>query len=423
MRAVSSRVAAAVAAGRANGFGVENLPFGVARLPSGAVSCVSALGDDVVDLATLERGGMLSVPGAVAGVGDSSLNRLLAGGRTAIEEVRGALAELIGQDDDRLAEAMVPREDVQLLLPVTVGDFLDFNASLHHATNMGRLFRPGRDPLLPNWRRMPVGYTGRTASVVASGTGVTRPHGQIVVEGGDPALRPTAALDLEAEVGLVVGTGTQLGDTVPARLFRDHAAGMVLVNDWSARDVQSFESSPLGPFLGKSFATSVSPWLVTMDALEPYRLAGPVQDPPPAPYLATGGDWAYDVRLEIALQSRAMRRQGVPPVAVSGSSLAAMYWTMPQLLAHATVNGAPIRTGDLLASGTVSGPVPGSEGCLLELTWGGERPLALPDGTSRTYLEDGDTVVVRGWAGGDAGPVVSLGEVAGTVCPARSMEV
>ena len=236
-------------------------------------------------------------------------------------------------------------------------------------------------------------------------------------------MEPTGALDFEAEVGLVLAGATSHGERVPASGLRDHAAGLVLVNDWSARDVQAHESHPLGPFLGKSFATSVSPWLVGLDALEPYRVAAPAQQPPPPPHLATTGDTGYDLRLEVTLQSEEMRRQAMAPVTVVRTSFAGLYWTLPQLLAHATLNGAAIRPGDLLGSGTVSGSAPGSEACLLELTWGGTRPLALPDGTSRGYLEDGDTVTVRGWAGGDGRPLISLGEVTGTVLPARPMEV
>ena len=424
VRAVTTRVAAAAEAGSRSGFGVENLPFGVARLPGAGTACVSALGDDVVDLASLAADGVLAVPGLPPGaLGEPSLNRFLAAGRPVWSAVRSRLAELVTAGDERLAAALVPRDRVRLLAPVAVGDFLDFNASLDHAANLGRILRPGREPVAAGWRRMPLGYTGRASSVVVSGTGVTRPWGQVALPGGGVALRPTAALDLEAEVGVVVGAGSTMGEPVAAGAVRDHVAGLVLVDDWSARDVQALESDPLGPFLGKSFATSVSCWVVTLDALDPYRVPPPAQDPRPAPYLAVPGDWAYDVRLEVALQTPAMRAAGLPPAPVSTTSFAGMYWTVPQLLAHATVNGAPLRPGDLLGSGTVSGPDPGSEGSLMELTRNGERPLTLPDGSTRAYLADGDTVVIRGWAGGDGRPLVSLGEVAGTILPARPPEV
>lgn len=402
------------------GFGVENLPYGVARLPDGSTACVSALGASVIDVARLARAGLVAVPGLSEGVlEDGSLNRFLACGRAVWEGVRRSIAAMVRDGHPGLAHTFVPRREVELLAPVAVGDFVDFSASIHHATRVGRLLRPGADPLPPQWRRMPVGYHGRAGSVFVSGTGVVRPHGQVHEPGGEPALRPTGALDLEAEVGFVVGSGSDPGTPVPIGAFAEHVAGVVLVNDWSARDVQVYESRPLGPLLGKSFATSVSPWLVTVDALDPYRVDGPAQDPPPAPYLATAGPAAYDVHIEVTLESEAMRAAGLAPVRISCSEFAAMYWTAPQLLAHATVNGARIRPGDLFASGTVSGPSPGSEACLLELTDAGERPLSLPDGSTRGYLEDGDTVVIRGWAGGDGRPLVSLGEVTGTVLPAR----
>ncbi|MGI8685908.1 MAG: fumarylacetoacetase [Acidimicrobiales bacterium] len=407
-----------------NGFGIENLPFGVARLPDGSVACVSALDASVIDLARLARAGLLSAPGLPDGVfEDGSLNRFLACGRDVSEGVRRAVARMVHEGERELGRAFVPVAQVELLAPVAVGDFVDFSASIHHATRVGRLLRPDGEPLPPQWRHMPVGYHGRAGSVVASGTAVTRPHGQRPSGAGEPVLAPTAALDFEAEVGFVVGAGSAPGARVATAAFADHVAGVVLVNDWSARDVQAYESRPLGPFLGKSFATSVSPWLVTLEALEPYRVPGPVQDPEAPAYLRTDGPAAYDLHVEVAIESGAMRDAGIAPVRVSAAAFAAMYWTGPQLLAHATVNGARVRPGDLVASGTVSGPDAGSEACLLELTHAGERPLSLPDGSTRAYLEDGDTVVVRGWAGGEGRPLVSLGEVTGTVLPAQPMEV
>ncbi len=406
------------------GFGVANLPFGVARLPGGSATCVSALQGSVIDLDGLARAGLLDVPGLPDGVlAEASLNRFLACGRAVREGVRRRLGELAGQGHPGLGQASVGAAAVEMLAPVAVGDFIDFSASIHHATNMGRLLRPGTDPLPPSWRHMPLGYSGRASSVVGSGTGVTRPRGMLPGAEGAAAAGPSAALDYEAEIGFVLGGATEHGDRVPVTRFADHVAGIVLVNDWSARDVQTFESKPLGPFLGKSFATSVSPWLVSLDALAPYRVPPPPQLPPPPPHLATTGDTAYGIELEVTLQSEEMRERGMGPVTISRTCFAGMYWTAPQLLAHATLNGAATRTGDLVASGTVSGDQPGSEGCLLERAWAGERPLRLPDGTSRAYLEDGDTVSVRGWAGGDGRPLLALGEVTGTVLPARPLEV
>ena len=396
----------------------------MARLPDGRTVCVSALGEHVVVLSTLAHAGVFRdghLPGSV--FVQPSLLPFLACGPSARAHVRRRLTELVGDRDRRLSTALVPRDEVELQLPVTVGDFVDFSASLHHATNMGRLLRPGSDPLPPHWHRFPPAYHGRAGSVVATGAPVVRPHGWVSGPDGEPALRPTAALDFEAEVGFVVDKASRAGSPVPASAFADHVAGLVLVNDWSARDVQATESRPLGPFLGKSFATSMSPWLVTLEALGPYRVGSPVQDPPPAPYLVAPDRSAYDVRLEVSIQSERMRAAGMPPFAVTRTSFARQYWTFPQLLAHATVNGAAVRPGDLFASGAVSGPDPGTEGSLMELSGAGERPLRLPDGSIRTYLKDGDTVTLRGWAGGDELALLALGEVTATVVPARSLEV
>ncbi|MEA2932360.1 MAG: fumarylacetoacetase [Actinomycetota bacterium] len=409
-----------------SGFGVENLPFGVARRAGGATTGVSALGARVVDLSVLARAGSfagLDLPERI--FEDPTLNRFLECGRTLVESVRRRLAEVITSGDDRLESASVSRRAVDLLVPVAVGDFVDFHGSLHHARNMGRLMRPGTDPIPPHWRRLPRAYHGRAGAIVPSGTPVTRPYGQFAVagEGGAPVVGVTRALDYEVEVGFVVGVGNEPGRPVPASAFADHVAGLVLVNDWSARDVQRLESQPLGPYLGKSFATSVSPWLVTLDALEPYRVDGPRQDPPPPPYLAPPKAPAYDIRLEVAIQSQWMRVNEIPAATVSRTCFADQYWTFPQMLAHATLNGAAVRPGDLFASGTVSGPDRGSEGCLMELAGNGEHPVALPDGTTREFLEDGDTVTITGWAGGDGRPLLCVGEVSGAVRAARRLEV
>lgn len=374
-----------------NGFGVENLPFGVARFPGGRTACVTALDDDVIDLARLADRGLFDLPGEV--FLRSSLNAFLACGRRAWERVRAGLGRAVAAGDERLAASRTARVGAELLLPVAVGDYVDFSASLHHATRMGRLLRPGDEPLPPNWRRRPVAYHGRAGSIVVSGAPIVRPHGQIADRGGGEAsVRPTEELDIEAEVAFVVGAGSRLGEPVKASAFRDHVAGVLLLNDWSARDIQAFEQRPLGPFLAKSFGTSVSPWLVTLDALEPFSVDG-----------------TYDLRLEVELQG----------TVVSRPTYTSMHWTPAELLAHLTLNGAALRPGDLFASGTVSGPDLASAGCLTELTELGRRPLQLPDGTVRAFLHDGDTVTVRGVAGAGC---VSLGEVTGTVYPARRLE-
>ena len=417
------KLGAGIAVG--TGFGIENLPFGVARRAGGTTTVVSAFGPRVVDLAVLDRAGSfrdVDVPNRI--FEDASLNRFIDCGREVMESVRRRLAELITAEDERLESALVSRRAVDLLVPVEVGDFVDFCGSLHHATNLVRLAHPGADPLPTDWRRLPRAYHGRAGSIVPSGTPVTRPYGQVPGDDPDlPVVGVTRALDFEVEVGFVIGEGNEPGRPVRAAAFGTHVAGLVLVNNWSARDIQALESQPLGPFLGTSFATSVSPWLVTLDALEPYRADGPLQDPSPPPYLAAPALSSYDIRLEVSIQSQWMRINNVPAVVITRSCLADQYWAFPQMLAHATVNGAAVRPGDLFASGTVSGPEPGTEGSLLELAANGERPVALPDGTTRTFLEDGDTVTITGWAGGDNRPLLCVGEVSGAIRAARRLEV
>jgi fumarylacetoacetase len=273
------------------------------------------------------------------------------------------------------------------------------------------MFRPDAEPLLPNWKHLPVGYHGRASTVVVSGTPVARPTGQVAVEGG-PRYLPSRNLDIELELGTVVGRGTPPGTPIPVDAAADHVFGFVLLNDWSARDLQAFEYQPLGPFLAKSFATSISPWVVLLDALVPSLVAGPAQEPPPSPHLAGERPWGLELHLEVDLNG----------TTVSRTQFASMYWTFAQQLAHLTSNGASSRPGDLLGSGTVSGPAPGTEGSFIELTWRGERPLRLDDGTTRTFLQDGDTVTLRGWAGGEGGrPRIGFGECSGTITPAREV--
>jgi fumarylacetoacetase len=297
-------------------------------------------------------------------------------------------------------------------LPIEVGDYVDFYSSIHHATNVGGLFRPDGEPLLPNWRHLPVAYHGRSGTVVVSGTPIQRPSGQRRGRGG-PQFGPSTALDFELEVGFITGNANRLGEAVPVEAAEDHIFGMCLVNDWSARDLQAWEYQPLGPFLGKSFASTISPWIVPLGALANHRVDPPDQEPEVLPYLRTTGPTAVDLQLEVEI---------IPSGASSGTvvtatSFADMYWTMAQQLAHATVNGATARAGDLFASGTVSGPEPGTLGCLLEITKGGTEPITLNDGSVRTYLEDGDTVVIRSAAGD-----ISFGECAGQVVASRKVE-
>ncbi|HZQ79837.1 MAG TPA: fumarylacetoacetase [Acidimicrobiia bacterium] len=387
-------------------FGVANLPYGVFSHPAvagGARRVGVAVGEHVLDLAPVLDDPAFAAP---------SLDAFLARGRAVWSETRARLTELL--TDGHYRGAVVPhlrrRSEVSLHRPFTVGDYVDFYCSLDHASNVGRIFRPDAEPLLPNWRHLPVGYHGRSGTVVVSGTPVVRPCGQRRPPGTEaPSFGPSVRLDIEAEVGFVVGVGSPLGEPVPVEAFADHVFGVVLVNDWSARDIQAWEYQPLGPFLGKSFATSISPWVVPLEALAAARVDGPVQDPAPLPYLRRAEPWGLDLSIEVALNGAVVSR---PPFAT-------MYWTPDQMLAHLTVNGASTRPGDLYASGTVSGPEPGQRGSLIELTWNGAEPLTLPDGSTRAFLEDGDTVTISATAPAPGGGTLGLGAVTGTILPAR----
>ncbi len=394
-------------------FPLHNLPLAVARRSDGTVGAFVAIGEQALDLADAVGTGFMEDTPAEFGLLDArgTLNGFAAAGRPAHAALRRRLTELF-TDDRRAAQlspSLTPLGELTMLLPVEVGDYVDFYSSLHHATNLGRLFRPDGEALLPNWRRLPVGYHGRSGSVVADGTDIARPSGLRLVD-GEPRFGPTNALDIELEVGFVVGASSELGHPIATSNADAHLFGLCLVNDWSARDIQAFEYQPLGPFLGKSFATSMSPWIVTLDALEPFRVDPPVQEPPVAEYLHTTGPTAFDLHLEVELNG----------TVISSVGFADMYWTAAQQLAHMTANGASVRPGDLFASGTVSGPEPGTEGSLIELSWRGERPIQLADGTSRTFLADGDTVTLRGWAGADPASRIWLGSVTGTIVPAAA---
>ena len=364
--------------------------FGVFSVGGDAPRVGFRVGHGILDLAANRLGDVFDAP---------SLNPFLALGRASWEDTIVRIGELVSDGAE-----FVPLEDAELRLPFEVGDYVDFYSSLEHASNLGRLFRPDGDPLLENWRHLPVGYHGRAGTVVVSGTPVVRPSGQAKAPSDEePRFGPSRRLDIELELGFVVGVGSRLGESVGASAFRDHVFGVVLVNDWSARDIQAWEYQPLGPFLGKSFATSIAAWVTPLALLEEHFVPAPAQDPEPLSYLRVSGDWALDLELEVELSG----------TVVSRTNARGLYWTMPQQLAHATVNGASIRTGDLFASGTISGPDHGSEGSLIELTSNGEHPIGLGDGSTRTFLEDDDEVVLRGRAG-----ELELGEVRGTILPA-----
>jgi len=392
-------------------------PFPLANLPLGVFSTSSdgrrrigaAIGAQILDVGALAaRDGL----GFAAALREEELNAFLALGLGCWRELRAWLTDRLEDGRQRAAVEphLVAQSDALLHLPFRVADYVDFYASEQHATNLGRILRPGQEPLLPNWKHLPVGYHGRAGTVVVSGSEIVRPRGQRKApDAAAPTFGPSERLDFEAELGFVVGVPSALGEPVPLSRFREHVFGACLVNDWSARDIQAFEYVPLGPFLGKSFATSISPWIVPLDALEAARVAPPPRTLALLPYLEDDAEASgYAIDLEVRLNGHVIAR---PP-------FAGMYWTPPQLLAHMTANGASLRTGDLFASGTISGPEKQQRGSLIELAWGGSEPLLLPDGSSRTFLRDGDELSIRGSAPGIGGERIGFGEVSGRIAPA-----
>ncbi|MDE3052676.1 MAG: fumarylacetoacetase [Gemmatimonadota bacterium] len=410
-------------------FPIQNLPFGVfRRLGAGARPSVGvAIGDRIVDLAAVVGRGLVSGDALLPcqACEDDSLNELMALGPAPARAVRLALSDLLregGAGEAHAAEILVAMRDAELFVPARVGGYTDFYASVFHATNVGSMFRPD-NPLLPNYKYIPIGYHGRASSLVASGAAVRRPWGQSRAgDAGPPTFAPSRRLDYELEVGLFVGAGNALGEPIPVGRAEEHVFGLCLVNDWSARDVQPWEYQPLGPFLAKNFATTVSPWVVTLDALAPFRapaFARPPGDPPPLPYLAGAPERAgIAITLEAWLCSARMRDAGAAPMLVSRGNFTDMYWTIAQLVAHHASNGCNLQPGDLLASGTVSGPTKESRGCLLERTWKGTEPLTLPTGETRAFLEDGDEVVLRGYCERPGAVRIGFGECRGTIAPA-----
>ncbi|MEW2353253.1 fumarylacetoacetase [Spirillospora sp. NPDC029432] len=375
-------------------FGLANLPYGVFSTPGSAPRVGVRVADSVVDLAAALGDEVFARP---------SLNAFMAEGYDRWVEVRRRVTDLVSGDVPD--GAVHPAGAVTMHLPFEVADYVDFYASEHHASNLGRLFRPDSEPLMPNWKHLPVGYHGRAGTVVPSGTEIARPYGQRKAPAdAAPSYGPSRRLDIEAELGFVVGAGTPLGTPVACGDFAKHVFGCVLVNDWSARDIQAWEYVPLGPFLGKSFATSISAWVVPLLALEEARVPTPAQDPEPLPYLREDAPWGLDVDLAVEWNGETVSR---PPYRT-------MYWSPAQMLAHMTVNGASARTGDLFASGTISGPEPGQRGAFIELTWGGKEPVKV-NGQERTFLEDGDEVTITATAPGPDGARIGFGEVRGRV--------
>jgi fumarylacetoacetase len=389
-------------------YDVDNLPYGVFGRGDDEPRVGVRIGDFVLDLAPLAAAYMLDGGHVFE---QPSLNPFMRLGRPAWHAVRGWLIEILTDEAERdsVEAYLVPVEDTSVRLPFEVADYVDFYCSLEHASNVGRMFRPDAEPLLPNWRHLPVGYHGRAGTVVVSGTPVRRPSGQRKPPADPgPTCGPSRRLDIEAELGFVVGVGTPLGTRVSTTEFSDHVFGVVLVNDWSARDIQAWEYVPLGPFLGKSFATSVGAWVTPLAALEAARVVLPGQDPEPLPYLRVEGAAGYDVDVEVVLNGEVVSR---PPYS-------SMYWSPAQMLAHLTVNGASLRTGDLFASGTISGSARAQRGSLLELSWGGAEPFEV-GGVRQSFLEDGDEVVLRATAPGAGGGRIALGEVRGQIASAR----
>jgi fumarylacetoacetase len=386
-------------------FDVDNLPYGVFSLAGEETRVGVRIGDHVLDLAPVAAAEMLDVHHVFE---ESTLNPLMAEGPQVAASIRQWITGLLTDETERgLVEPhLLPLAEVELQLPVEVADYVDFYCSLEHATNVGRIFRPDAEALLPNWRHLPVGYHGRAGTVVASGTDVVRPSGQRKPPDADaPTYGPSTRLDIEAELGFVAGSPSALGDRVGVDDFAQHVFGLVGLNDWSARDIQAWEYVPLGPFLGKSFATSISHWVTPLAALDAAWVDLPGQDPDPLPYLQGSAARGLDIDVEVELNGEVVSR---PPYA-------SMYWSPAQMLAHMTVNGASLRTGDLFASGTISGAERDQRGSFLELSWGGKEPF----GDDRTFLQDGDQVVLRYTAPGTGGGRIALGEVAGTVLPAR----
>jgi fumarylacetoacetase len=399
-------------------FPIQNLPFGIFKTkyltPVGGV----AIGELVLDLVYLHENGFLDGLGLPAGIFNQKyLNDFFALGRVTIREVRERISELLRADNEELRDniaareiALIPMAEVQMLKPVLIKNYTDFYSSEEHATNVGSMFRDPKNALLPNWKHLPVGYHGRASSIVISGTNLHRPKGQIKpADSEQPTFGPSRKLDFELEVAFITCGETKLGHPVNIRDAEDYIAGLVLFNDWSARDIQQWEYVPLGPFLGKNFGSTISPWVVTLDALEPFRCEGPVQNPKVLDYLQLPGKNNFDIHLQVSIQN-----ESGDELIVSKSNHKYLYWNIFQQLAHHTVNGCNVQVGDVYASGTISGPTPDSFGSMLELTWNGQKPITLTDGTKRTFIDDGDTVIIKG-AAVNHGVSIGFGECKGKI--------
>ncbi len=406
-------------------FPIQNFPFGVCKINNSEPRLCSAIGDYIIDLAKVNDLAFFADLALSRNIFyNEYLNDFMSLGKGVTRAVRNRLSEIFDADITKwnsreMKEYILhKKENVEMLLPIKITDYTDFYSSIEHATNVGTMFRDPDNALLPNWRHLPVGYHGRASSIIVSGTPIHRPKGQqIPNDSKQPVYGPSRLMDFELEMGFVIGKKTNLGDTVSTHQAEDYIFGLSLFNDWSARDIQKWEYVPLGPFLGKNFASTLSPWIITMDALEPFRVSGPVQEPAVLPYLQYEGQKNYDVNLEVTIQPE----EGEGKV-VCQSNFKYMYWNMCQQLAHHTVNGCNINVGDLYASGTISGKSPDSYGSMLEITWRGTKPVQMPDGSERKFIADNDTVIMRGWCEKD-GVRIGFGETAGKILPAHVEEL
>ena len=398
-------------------FSIHNLPFGIFSTKDRGPRVGVAVGNHILDLAAVHSLGVFEFDAEV--LHNDYLNDFITLGKSVTSKVRSDIQQWLQDDSSVLADTpqlFVKQSDAQMHMPVKVGDYTDFYSSIEHATNVAKMFRDPENALLPNWRHIPVGYHGRASSIIVSGQPIHRPKGQTIPNDSDqPVFGPSQRLDFELEMGFVVGKNTELGTSVSTEEAEDYIFGLIIFNDWSARDIQKWEYVPLGPFLAKSFASSVSPWIVPLEALEPFRIAGPEQKPEVLPYLKYEGKKNYDVNLEVCITP-----DGGEENKVCGSNFKYMYWNMTQQLAHHTVNGCNLNVGDMMASGTISGPDPASFGSMLELTWRGTKPIQMPDGSERKFIQDGDSVVMRGHAQGQ-GYRIGFGEAEGTLLPAREV--
>ncbi|QUS37892.1 fumarylacetoacetase [Tardiphaga alba] len=406
----------------ASDFPIQNLPYGVFSTSGTSPRVGVAIGDAVLDLAAIEAEGLLDLGGAKGIFAQPSINAFMALGPKVWSATRERISTLLRHDHAELRDnaalrqrALLPRKDVTLHLPLTVAGFTDFYSSKEHATNVGVMFRGKDNALQPNWLHMPIGYNGRASTVVVSGTKVRRPRGQLKPPSVDvPSFGPCKRLDFELEMGVVVGQSSTMGDMLTEAQAEESIFGFVLLNDWSARDIQQWEYVPLGPFLAKGFATTISPWIVTREALEPFRVQGPAQDPAPLPYLQQRGANNYDMQLDVDLRTSGTAK----PARIASTNFRYMYWSSVQQLVHHASNGCMMSIGDLLGSGTISGPEKEQRGSLLEISWNGSEPFELPDGSKRSFLEDGDSLAIRGWCQGK-GYRVGFGECEGTIAAAE----